>query len=90
MRADFSAFLQDTDGNLLACFLFQLFQSDRRAQAGRTGADDDDVIFHGLAFHRFPCHFALPNKKSPDPALFLYETRLGFQELSAKIATLAG
>jgi hypothetical protein len=37
----------------------ELLQADGRAQAGRTGADDDNVEFHGFARRqRLGCHWA--------------------------------
>jgi hypothetical protein len=52
VRADLGAFLDDADVDILACCCRQLLQADGRGQAGRTGADDDHVIFHTFAFHR--------------------------------------
>ncbi len=45
MRADFGAFLDQHHGEVG----IDLLEPDRRAQARRTAADDDDVIFHSLA-----------------------------------------
>ena len=46
MRADLGALLQHHDGDAPA---IELLQPDRGGEAGRPGADDDDVEFHRLA-----------------------------------------
>ena len=51
MSADFGALLDHDDGDVLV----ELLETDRRREAGRTGADDDDVIVHALA--RFALRF---------------------------------
>ncbi|BDD93837.1 hypothetical protein PanNE5_32770 [Pandoraea sp. NE5] len=48
VRPDFRAFFQDTYGNLLPRLLRALLQTDCRGQAGRTAANNDDVILHRL------------------------------------------
>ena len=44
VRADLAAFLEDADRNLAPGLGGELLQADRRAQPGRTCADDHDVI----------------------------------------------
>ena len=58
VRADLGAFLQDADGDVLAGFGGELLQADRGGEAGRPGADDDNVVFHGFARGR-ACHCAV-------------------------------
>jgi hypothetical protein len=67
MRADLGAFFQHRDGNLVSGLGGHLFQADRGGQAGRTGAHDDDVIFHGLALD-IVCHV----EAAPCPAVFRF------------------
>ena len=50
VRPDFGALFQHADFDLAARLLGQLFQPDRRAQARRAAANDDDIIFHAFAF----------------------------------------
>ncbi len=50
MRADFRAFFDQADRNVEILFRRELAQTDRRGKARRAAADDDDVIFHILAF----------------------------------------
>ena len=45
VRADLGALLQHDDREVGV----ELLQPDRRGEAGGAGADDDDVVFHGLA-----------------------------------------
>ena len=49
MRADFGALLDHDDGQIG----IELLQPDRGGQAGRSGADDHDVEFHGFARRQF-------------------------------------
>jgi hypothetical protein len=49
VRPQLAAFFEHADRNLPALFRRQLLQPDRGRQAGRTAADDDDVIFHRFA-----------------------------------------
>jgi hypothetical protein len=49
VRAGLGTFLEHDDGHFLAVLRRQLFQADRRRQAGRSAANDDDVVFHRLA-----------------------------------------
>src|SRR6202022_3618738 len=49
MRTDFGALLHHDDGKVG----IELLQPDRRRQAGRPGADDDDIEFHGFAGRKF-------------------------------------
>ena len=49
--ADFGAFLDQADGDFRVFFRRQLLQANRRCQAGRAAADDDDVELHCFAFH---------------------------------------
>ena len=49
VRADFGALLDDDDGNIRR----NLLEPDRRRQARGTGANHDDVEFHGLAGGQF-------------------------------------
>ena len=49
MRADLGTLLDHDDAQIG----IELLQPDRRGQAGRPGADDDDVEFHGLAGRKF-------------------------------------
>ena len=59
MRADLGALLDDADAEFAARRGGELLQPDRRGEAGRPGADDDDIVFHPLALdfrHRVtPC-----------------------------------
>ena len=50
MRADFAAFFQDTDRNVLAGFFGKLLQSDRSRKPCWPAADNHDVIWHGFPF----------------------------------------
>ena len=50
---DLGALFQKGDRNFSASLCGQLFQTDRGRQARRATADDNDVIFHGLAFEFF-------------------------------------
>ena len=54
MSADFRAFFQDNDFQVLAAFFRQLPQPDRRGQARRPAAYDHDIEFHAFAFHNGP------------------------------------
>ena len=49
VRADLAPLLEDADGKLASGFVRKLLQADRRAQPGRTRADDNHVILHGFA-----------------------------------------
>ena len=51
VRADLGTLFQDTDRDVPAALLGKLAQTNRGRQAGRPGADDDDVIFHRIPFH---------------------------------------
>ncbi|MCY1426632.1 hypothetical protein D9M71_424550 [compost metagenome] len=51
VSTDFGTLLDYADADLLTSFGSFLFQSACGGQAGRAGADDDDVEFHVLAFH---------------------------------------
>src|SRR5262249_23499597 len=55
--ADLRAFLDETDATPAPGFGGELLQPDRRREAGRTAADDDDVVFHHIALHvsSLPC-----------------------------------
>ena len=69
MRADFRALFDDHHRNIGV----ELFQPDRRRQARRAGADDDDVEIHRFAGGRFgfdghSCslgHRAMMRRKKP-------------------------
>ena len=52
MGADLRALLDDADIDFAAGVGGHLLEPDRRRQAGRAGADDDDIIFHRFPFHR--------------------------------------
>ncbi|MDT4866080.1 hypothetical protein FQZ97_1009170 [compost metagenome] len=52
VRTDFGTFFNHADADFLARFGGFLLQSAGGGQAGWAGADDDDVEFHKLAFHR--------------------------------------
>ena len=52
--ADLGAFFEDADGKLAARFGGELLQADRGGEAGRAGADDDDVIGHRLPLSHSP------------------------------------
>ena len=56
VRTDFRAFFEHADTDFAVLFRSQLFQTNCRTEAGRTGTDDDDVIFHGFAFGHFSLH----------------------------------
>ena len=47
--ADFAAFFQHADRYFLAFLSRQLLETDRRRQAGRAAADDNDVVLHRFA-----------------------------------------
>ena len=55
MGADFRALFEDADRNLVIACGSEPLDPDCRGEPGRTRADDNDVVFHGLAgdlFHR--------------------------------------
>jgi len=52
VSADFGTLLDHADADFFAGFSGLLLQSAGGGQAGRAGADDDDVEFHKFAFHR--------------------------------------
>ena len=49
VRAGLRALLEHARPRLLALLGGELLQADRRGQAGRAAADDDDVVFHRFA-----------------------------------------
>jgi hypothetical protein len=49
--ADFCPFLDQANRKFGSFFCSNLFQPDGRGQPGRTAANNDDVEFHGFAFH---------------------------------------
>ena len=51
MRANLGTFLNDDDGSLGR----DLLEPYRSSEAGRSGADDDDIEFHRLAGGKFRC-----------------------------------
>ena len=59
MGADFGAFLDQADRNLLAGFVGQLLDADRRGQPGRATANDEDVELHRFALHVLSPDFLL-------------------------------
>jgi hypothetical protein len=65
VRADLRPLLEDDDGELLGLLRGELLEPDSRGKASGSGADDDDVEFHGLAFNLAPCRhlaqFFAPN-----------------------------
>ena len=56
MGADLGALLDDTNAELVLAGGSELLQTDRRGEAGRSGADNDDVIFHPLALNPLLAH----------------------------------
>ena len=50
MRADFAAFLNDNDREVLSGFVGELLEADGSGEPGRAAADDDEVKLHRLAF----------------------------------------
>ena len=52
VRAHLGALLHQAHLQLAAVLLGELAQPDRRREARRTAADDDDVEFHAFSFHR--------------------------------------
>src|SRR5207302_838638 len=54
--ADLGALFDDADSDLALGRGGELLQADRRCQAGRSGADDDDVVFHLLALDPLLAH----------------------------------
>ena len=58
MCADFRAFFQYAHREFLTRFARKLFQPDCRRQAGRSSADDDDVIRHRFPFAHSPSMMA--------------------------------
>src|SRR4029079_17901365 len=50
MRADLRPLLEDDDRELLILLRGELLEPDGCGKASGSGADDDDVEFHGLAF----------------------------------------
>ncbi len=50
VRADFGAFFQDADANVLATAGGELLDADRGSESRRTPADDHHVVFHCVAF----------------------------------------
>ena len=55
MRTNFRAFFNHSDVDIMIPFQTQLLEPDRSSQASRSGANDDDVIFH-----RFSGHGSIP------------------------------
>ena len=54
--ADFAALFQHANRNVGLFLRRELFQPDRRAEAGRPRTDDHHVIRHGLAFAHYSLH----------------------------------
>ena len=52
MGADLGALLDNADIDLAASLGGNLLEPDRRRQARRASANDDDIIFHRFSFHR--------------------------------------
>jgi len=51
MGADFGAFFDQADAQISSFFCCQLLQPNGRSQASGAATNDDDVKFHGFAFH---------------------------------------
>ena len=53
MGADFRAFFQQNHTEFLTFVSGQLLESDGGCQSGRATTNDDDVVFHYIAFNLF-------------------------------------
>jgi hypothetical protein len=72
--ADLRTLFQHRHRNLGPGLGRQLLEPDGGRQARRSAADDDDVVFHRLAFERFAHAISRPGRTRP--AFLLFESKL--------------